>query len=409
MRNVTMSALPRVMNCAASAVLPATRETNETPWATRGRVLHAFLRDVCLEGREHALERVPLEHYEACAELELEQLPLDPEAYAPEVALAYDWANDTGREIDRGTDSRAYGASPTEIAGRADVIGLDGECIHVLDYKTGYRYLGRPDESWQLRGYALAAMRAYGGQRRFRRARLTFVRVPEDGVPYLITQEIDVWALEDAALQVTLQAQLVERLREQGAAADVARLEEHLRAGSWCTYCPAFGRCPEKAGLVRELVGELEAPALTPETAPLVYQRWQHAKKALALVEEALRQYAGAEGEQPIPVVDAPGLVWGAKRLEKKELDPVRGAAVIGQRFGPEVAARAVEQRPRLTKASLRRAIEAPVRKAKLRIGAAMGELLDALEQGGAVRTRWAWEFREHRPDEAGLTEEVDT
>ncbi len=400
MIGVTMSSLPRVMACAASAVLPATRETRETPWATRGSVLHAYLRDVSTMSREDALARVPYEHLEACEALELDTLPLDPEAYAAEVALAYDWRTGRGREINRGTDSREYGASETEVAGRTDVVGLtESDVVKILDYKSGYRYLGRPDESWQLIGYALAARAAYGR----REAEVSFIRLPENGTPYVMTQRLGFLDLELAAKRLHEQGELIARLRGEGAAHSPEALEPHLKAGSWCEYCPAIGRCPEKAGLLRALVSAsgVDAPVFDESTVALGYQRLVHARKVLELAEKALKDYVGGvEDAKLVPVIDAPGLVWGPRVMDREELDPVRGAAVLGQRYGPDVATRAVDTRPKMTKASVKRALEPVARRNRLKITALHLEALDALRAGGATTPRTRTEWREFRADE---------
>lgn len=409
-----MSSLQRVMACPASAVLPQTREVRENPWASRGTVIHAYLRDVSQLGVDEALARVPLEYLEACEELDLTDLPLDPEAYAPEVALAYDWAQDRGREINRGTDSRDYGASLTEVAGRTDVVAVAGDAVRIWDYKTGYRYLGRPDESWQLRGYALAAARAYGR----REAEVTFVRIPEDSPPYLITQRLGFLELEETALAIATTAELVEDLAKHSAD-DAKRLDRHLKAGDWCTYCPAFGRCPEQAGLLREAIawgaeleqGALRAPVLDTETAPLVYARLKLAQKALEFTKDALRRYA-ENGAIP---VQGSGLVWGPISTPREEFDPVRGAAVLG-RLWPDVAMEAIESKPKLTKASLERALRAWMGRQAgkgLRLTKLKESAIDALREGGASIIRRHTECREHRvgvvTDEAAASLEAGT
>lgn len=400
-----MSSLDRVMACPASAVLPPTREVSSGVWASRGNVIHAFLRDVNHLGREEALTRVPLEHLEACEGIDLSQMPVSPDAYAAEVALAYDWAQDTGREINRGTDSREYGAWPTEVAGRTDVVAVTDTAVRVLDYKTGYRYLGRADESWQLRGYALAAARAYGK----REAEVSFIRVTEDGSPWFIHGKLGFLDLEEAALALTTTGETIERLRGERAGEDGKGrlLEGHLKAGPHCRYCPAFGRCPEQARLLRSVVadgqlfaeGKLEAPALDATTAPLVYERLKLAQKALDFAKDALERYAD---DAPVPVLGSDGLVWGPISTPREEFDAVRAAAVLGQRYGPDVATAAVESKPKLTKASLERALRGWMQHRRgegHRITKLKLEALEALRKGEAAVIRSHTEYREHRPD----------
>lgn len=401
MIGVTISSLDRVMACAASAVLPPTRQVSApSEWASRGTVIHDYLRDVNHLGRDEALARVPLEHLEACETIELDTLPLDPGSYAAEVALAYDWAQDTGREINRGSSSRDYGASPTEIAGRTDVVGLTERGVTILDYKTGYRYLGHAEESWQLKGYALAAARAYGR----REAEVVFVRITEGGAPWRIHGKLDYMALESTALSLTVQGETIERLKTDGAAHRPELLEGHLRAGAHCRYCPAFGRCPEQARLLRSVVddgrllaeGKLEAPTLDAMTAPLVYQRLKNAKRAMDFAWEALESYAEAAA---VPVLDSDGLVWGPIREGQEKLDAIRGAAALAQRFGVEMADKAVEREPKLTKASLGRALQSWMTKNKgHRITKLKEEALEILRRAEATKMEFKTQCKEHRP-----------
>ena len=69
------------------------------------------------------------------------------------------------RELSRGCSDRNYEARPGELPGRADVVGLeDAETVVVLDYKSGWRYLGEAVDSLQLLLYALMAARACGAR-----------------------------------------------------------------------------------------------------------------------------------------------------------------------------------------------------------------------------------------------------
>lgn len=405
MKGVTFSSLDRVMACPASAVLPPTREVSPpSEWSRRGTVIHNYLRDCNRLGQQEALTRVPLEHLEACEGIDLSQMPVDGEAYAAEVALAYDWQRDVGREINRGSDSRDYGAAPTEVAGRTDVVALSPDAVvHILDYKTGYRYLGRAEESWQLKGYALAAARAYG----MREASVSFVRVTESGQPWYIRAKLGYLELEETALALTTQAETVSRLIAEGGAHKPELLEGHIREGlGWCKYCPAFWECPAKHRRMRTMAARAQHSIDTPPTTRALAAE---ALRDLRLDEqlnrrrrEALEEFSRAAA---IPVLDGDaetGLVFGPIATPREEFDAIRGAAVLGARFGPDVATAAVENRPRLTKASVERAMRAWMannpgqghRITKLREAA-----IEALRRGGAAVIRRHTEYREHRPD----------
>lgn len=387
-----MSSLARVLACPPSALLPATRATGEGVWQGRGRAIHAYLRDVILLGPDEALCRVPDEHREVCEGLDLAQLPVsDPSGWAPEVAFAYDWTRDTAREVDRGTDSRDYGAGPTELAGRADVVGLTDDAVSIVDYKTGYRWLGSAYESMQMRGYALAAARSYGRLR----ARVTYARILDNGRPWFIRAELDEADLDETAVRIRRGMELVERLRGQSEAA----LEPHLSAGEQCRYCPAFSRCPEQRSLLSALVRESgpdapELEALTDETAPAAYVRFRLATALLARLEEKLQMYAETS---PIPLGN--GLVYGRVKVPKETLDPAKGALLLAARYGAELAEWAIESAPILTKASLERGLRRFIQGHKeLRLTKLKEEALAYLRESGASRVAHRTQTREHRP-----------
>lgn len=396
---VTMSALARVLTCPASAVLPHTRQAEESVWQSKGRVVHAFLRDCLLLGVDEALARVPDEHREVCEGLELSELPVAaPESWVPEVAFAYDWQADAAREIDRGVDSRDYGAGPTEIAGRADVAGVThDDAVAIVDYKTGYRWLGSAYDSWQMRGYALAAARAWDKLR----AVVSYCRILDNGRPWYLRAALDALDLDATAARIRQRLQLVERLRErQGEALEAApEVERHAVAGPHCRYCAAFARCPEQRALLAEVVREAAAsdvalPALTPETAPLVYERWKLARDVLERVGEALEAWA-----ETSPIALDSGLVYGPVKVPREKLDPVRGAAALAVRYGPELAEWAIETTSEMTKASLERGLRKWMQHHKgHRITKLKEEALDVVRQAGASRVSHRTQTREHRP-----------
>ena len=97
---LTGSGIARALKCVGPMVLPHVRRTNQD--AAWGTALHAFLHDVRVVGLDRALERAAPEHREAFAALDFDKLPLDPQAYAGEVAFAYDVEHDTARELGRG-------------------------------------------------------------------------------------------------------------------------------------------------------------------------------------------------------------------------------------------------------------------------------------------------------------------
>lgn len=387
---ITISALPRVSACLASGVLEPIRDITPSPSAARGTAIHAFLRDCNTLGVAGALERVPESERALYETIDLEQLPISPANFVAEVGFAYDWEADTARELFRGDSSRSYeGLKETELAGTADVVGLTDTSVVILDWKTGYRHLGDPSESLQLRAYALAAARAYGRGA----AEVGFVCRPTEAEPRVHMRSLEFLELE-------LSAQTIREL--------MSRVHEARRApqppagvvGPHCRYCPALGRCSEASGLVRELARAPQEPlpVLDEQTAPLVYQRWVAAQVTLERVEEGLKAYAQGS---PIRLPD--GRVWGPVSVGREVLDPIRGAAALVERFGPDIVDLVVEREPELTKASLERGLRRWMGKNPgHRVSKLKAEAEELMRAAGAATKRTRIEWREHTPKPEG-------
>ncbi len=88
------SSTDRVMACVGSVIIPDTNsvaeDVAENP-AARGIAVHAFLCDCAVIGRDRALAQVRAEFRDQCMAIDTDRLPtLEKDAYAGEVALAYD-------------------------------------------------------------------------------------------------------------------------------------------------------------------------------------------------------------------------------------------------------------------------------------------------------------------------------
>src|SRR5690606_22670936 len=82
------------------------------------------------------------------------------------------------------------------IPGTADVVGISGESIVVVDYKSGrLARRTRAQDTLQLRFYALAAARSYGASR----ATIALVHILEDGGVWWDVAELDALDLDEVA------------------------------------------------------------------------------------------------------------------------------------------------------------------------------------------------------------------
>ena len=296
--------------------------------------------------REAAIELCASEHRRFLSVIEVEKLPATAAGkYAAEVAFAYNWRKGTARELGRGTHRDYSDVGPDEIPGTADVVGLTPDAVVVLDYKAGpyATRRGAVGESMQLRGYALAAARAYGKDR----AIIGEIRIGADGAPVFETAELDAVALE--AVEVELR-EIIFKSSLGAGQTQMATVE-----GPHCAYCPAFASCPSKSALARALGSDgtsLALGELTPETALKARERSKAAKQVLKQVDEALDLYFRAN-----PVTLPSGKVIG----EKAERTPNMKLAlpILRDLHGAEVAKAAIKAEPKMTWSSIKDALHA--------------------------------------------------
>lgn len=384
---ISGSSLGRVLRCPASAVLPQVGVDLEA--GHRGTAIHEYLASVTLLGRDVALEQVLPEYRAACEAIDLERLPVaDPEAWAAEVAWAYDPETDTARELGRGL-GRAYGGvRPGEIPGTADVVAVTSESVVVLDYKTGrMARRSRAADSLQLRLYALAAARAYGREH----AVVALVHIDEDGGAWWDRTEFDALDLDGLAAELRGLQESVAAESEHIAAGGVARTVE----GSHCTYCPSLPHCPSRTRLAAVLATGAEdaAPVLTAETAPLVLERLEAIESVAKRVRESLELYAR---QQPITLPS--GEVFGPVGRTRETIDPARGALVLAQTFSERVALDSIESKQSLTKDRLKKALRHHIAETGEKIGEVEKRALKVLRDGGAVQVTVTQPVMRHRP-----------
>lgn len=402
MRGVTMSALPRVSRCPASAALPQARA--ESADASRGTAVHRYLERVAQVGREEALDEVPEDVRPLCEAIDLEQLPVDPSAFAAEVAMALDYDTGEAREIGRGRN-RNYGPlGPTEVAGTADVVALLGDdAVYVGDYKVGWghsRHTPPASRNLQLRALALAMAQLHGRGR----AVVELIHVLDDGEVWCDRAELDAFDLDLVGVELQDTADRVDQAREQVGQGQVPEVS----MGPWCRYCPAFASCPGQTALLRAVAESPSQEAdellalLTPQQAARAYERLQQVKEALKRVEAAIHAYAR---EEPIPLGD--GMVFGPVEASRDAVDGPVARQVLVRLYGQEVADAAVEYEA--SKASIDRGLRRLVEHFKQRgervtLKALKEEALKAIRAAGGITTTTRVTVREHRAAPA-LTE----
>lgn len=219
---ITMSALPRLLNCDGALVLP--RADLHSPYADDGND----------------------EHEELARQVQAGTLPprlarIVPPGSRAEVKIAYDVLAGTARILGEGA-GRDYGSlGPFEIAGSIDVLGVVGDTVVIVDWKTGHKEVDPAARNWQLWGYALAACRALGKSQ----AHVFIAYTNQSGQPiddYLI----DPIELADFATRLSGLHVREARLRDQYR----SRAEPATREGSWCKHCASKSRCASKVGLL---------------------------------------------------------------------------------------------------------------------------------------------------------------
>lgn len=271
---LTMSALPRLINCPASAVLA--RAENASAYADAGHDEHAELAQ---------LDNLPPEY----AHL----VPADARS---EVKVAYDVLARTGRIIGEG-DGRGYGVlGPHEIPGSIDVLGVDDDTLVVLDWKTGYRDVDPVERNWQLWGYGLAAASALGKSK----VRLVIVYTKSGRIDSV---EIGALELADFAAQLAALHKRDAELRAQKSRGEAL----DTREGSWCRYCPSKHVCPSKNALLVQIA-------------------------KVGLASEVVRKFAGPDGPTPEALIAFESVASeGLTVVGDAEMTPERARAAYEQ------------------------------------------------------------------------------
>lgn len=386
---ISGSALDRVHACPVSESLPHAEELHGGQ--DRGNAVHDFLARVPEMGREEALELVPDEWHDACAGIDLDQLPASSAmSYSAEVAFAYDIDTDTARVLGTGI-GRRYDVGPNEVPGSVDSVGIAGDQAQIIDYKSPWADLPPASRNRQIRFYALAACRAYGCTS----AVVMLIRVREDGSAWIDKDVLDSMDLHEVAAEVR---DAVQRAR---AAKDASPEDRPVPViGSHCRWCPAARFCPAHRSLVsalahrpEDLEEETREWLLSPETAPIVLERLAVARRALERIEWTVKDYASRN-----PVELPEGEVYGPHRVTKETLDGdvVRRVIESDPAYGGDAARRALKVTA--TKTAIEQLARDRAEETGGKIAPEKRRLLAAIDEAGGIARRTMTKVERYRP-----------
>lgn len=383
----TASSLERAGRCVGSTILPKADEVSDA--STQGTVIHAFLARVAEVGREEALGDLPEELRETCAAIDLDLLPTSSLEVIPELAIAYDPATGTARELGRNIGRRYPPVHPGEFVGTADIVTMSKAEVFVGDFKTGRTLITPAKDNPQLRMLGLAAARLFNR----RHLRVAIIRITEEGTPFFDSADYDALELD------TIEEDLRDLARRIDQAKDLLDLGQPppVTVGTHCRWCPSLPYCPAQVALVKKLAGEPElvaediTSALTPESASRAWARLKVVEEVIRRVREGVYAYARDHAIQ-LPN----GLVVGEVESQRRALDGRVTYEVLTRLHGPEVAQAAVDLEA--SQAGIERALRGVAEAAGVKLAKLKREVMSKLEEAGAVSVKTFRTVREHRP-----------
>lgn len=375
----TASALPRLMNCTASAVL--SRAENHNEWSESGHDEHEDLAEQTLAGT-----------------LPGHLARLVPPSPRVEVKVAYDVSTRTGRIIGEGS-GRDYGTpGPFEIVGSFDVGGVDGDRVVIVDWKTGFADVEPAATNSQLWFYALAACRAFG----LDKAVIRIVYTNQGG--RCDEHEID-------ALDLAEFAGRLEALHTRIAALQAARKRGEIletREGSWCKHCASKPYCPSKNALLVQVaehglavIGDAE---MTPQRAAGAYEQIVRVEQLVKEARKRLETYVEERG----PIDLGGGRMFG--RYVRKGNERLSGDAAV-QAIAEIVGESAKEfESVAIERKTTKAAIERAAKSLGCKRGTATAVVRRIREIGGATHAADSMPIGEYvvGKDEAATLPEVD-
>jgi hypothetical protein len=320
------SDLDRIEACPGSEALPHIGEISLE--GEKGTRKHSFIADVAAYGFEEAVARAPEESRDVYA--------------ATEVAYAWDPPADTARELGRNIDRQyaQHGRKPYELAGTVDAVAVAGTRLIVGDWKSGRSRVRPAALNRQLHYAVVAAARALEAIGVVITEAVGFIGYAPDAgrpvfdvAPTWNTMGIDRLAGELQDILGTAAALKLEDVRP-----------EHLRVGPQCRYCPAFRHCPAQRAMLRLYADDAPPVAFPAETQPEhVANAWvarQLIEKRLEQLDQAIETYVEQRGEVALP--DGRVLKIAPGRPTYR-YDAPATQLLLSTKYGPEVAARAIE------------------------------------------------------------------
>lgn len=375
---ITGSKLTRLLMCAASDVLAQAENASE--WAGAGSDEHEDLAAQTLAGTlPERLSR---------------WVPPSPRV---EVKLAYDTATRQARIVGDAAD-RNYGKpGPFEIFLSADVIGVDGDTVVIVDWKTGYGEVEPAATNGQMWGLALAACRALGKHA----AIVRLVYTNQGG--RCDEHEID-------ALDLAEFAGRLERLHVAVAGLQAAHARGEplpTREGSWCKFCNSKPYCPSKNALLVQVaehgLAVVGDSAITPQRAATAYEQIVRVESLVREARKRIETYVDEQG----PIDLGGGRMFGRYvRQGNERLDgavAVRAIAEVVGESATEFEAMAVERRT--SKAAIDRAAKALACKN----GTASSVIRKIRELGGASHAAESMPIGEYLRDSSEPAPALDT
>lgn len=228
------SAAHRWMHCTASPTAEAMLPDPGSPYAAEGTLAHAIAE---LKLRKAFVKPMGPKKFAGC----LKKIQEDP-AYNPEMLPHTDAYLDYIEGIVHGFPSKPYVAAEARLDlssiapdcfGTADCLIIGGKDLHVIDFKYGKGKQVDAEENPQLRLYGIGAVLANS---LFYDIHTVHLHIFQPRLDHVSTETIDRDELMDwGVFQVKPKAE------------EAHNGPGEYRAGDWCQFCRAKGRCQAQA------------------------------------------------------------------------------------------------------------------------------------------------------------------